>query len=187
MSDDDPWEVDPAGPVPVVWAFAQAVLVDRDLRSAWLMMDDNLRLAMAQRFLYGTLGPQAIADLDKRALAQEDAEALAAGNFDHPLWAMFEDGWSSELDRVWPERIDISQWATTTAPRPIGPGLEHVLFLETGGEQIVLQPGEMIAADPSVNFLLRNADEGWKIASTSTQLPEPGWPPVWRDTDAGSP
>ena len=183
MSDHDAWDVDPAGPGPFVWEFARWTLDDRDLRSAWLAVDDTLRLAMAQRFLYGMLGPQTIADADKRSLAQEDAEALARAEFDHPLWPAFEQAWSDELDRTWPGGIDIDQWAYTTAPRPIGPDLEHAIIMDTGGRAIELAPGEAFHGK-TVNFLVRRTAEGWKVASTSTQLPEPGWPPEWHDTDA---
>jgi hypothetical protein len=159
----------PGGPVEAIHRWSDLVLVDGNLRAAWPLMDERLRLVTVQAWLWANRAHPAVTPFDR----DEVADSLAGLAFDHELWPTFEQTQLDEFRDEWRD-FNHSDWGAASRPRPIAPDLELVLFIRTGGEALMVEtPTEM----PALPFLMRSTPTGWLIAAFSDQLPEPGWPP----------
>jgi hypothetical protein len=161
--------VGPGGPVDAVRRWSELVLVDGDLREAWPLMDEPLRLVTAQAWLWANRTHVAVTPFD----CDEVAASLASLSFDHPLWPAFEETQLGEFREAWRD-FNHSDWGAASRPRLIAPDYELVLFMHTGGEVLTLETETLM---PSLPFVVRSTPNGWLVAAFSDQLPEPGWPP----------
>jgi len=163
----------PDGPVAAVYAWLDLVRAD-DFGSAWVLMDDNLRLCRAQAWLWNNRSHPDIAALD----LDEEAKRIAAVPSTSSLWPDFAITELDQLNGTWPHRfkaMEEGRLGAGSATRVLGPDLEVVLLMEGTGEvEVFDQPTLVPDAFP---FAVRMTDHGWRVAAYGDFVPEPGWPP----------
>ena len=153
----------PPTPQEVAATWVEAVMDQGDLRKAWPLTDDILRLVLAQDWIWAHRHhPWVGHGSDWDGLAQALAECPSS----HPLWERF----AADRVRRWREfwrGFSSRTWSVRDEPEPLGVGLEVVTFVETGGPPL-----------PARRFAMRDTPEGWLVAGLDgTALFRPGWPP----------
>lgn len=184
MTDDyapTPAEVESATgegtPAEVAGAFLDAVVVEDSLELAWLLCDDDLRLALVQEWMIGVgLADEATRD----ALAAELAQPLGS---DHPLWPAFAVPTLAGFRESWPAE-GYDSLGVPGDPRPIAPGLELVPFVteDSWRRATNTPPGEPprrrtgpVTIEVYANLLMRLTDGGWRVASLSDREVTTDW------------
>lgn len=165
------------GGVHAVQVWLDAVRADEPSPLLWLLLDDPLRLALAQGWIMQR------ADVDPN-IARRDrddlAYALAPRDFQHPLvWVMLAD-----LHRHWQHvyRQVLGDHGVLNQANTVAPDMEAVVL--TGPEHVGrFEAGANI---PVHTFITRVVGDAWVIAATARRLPQPGWPPTERDVGAFS-
>jgi hypothetical protein len=165
------------GPVAPAHEFLDVALVQRDFRGAWSRLDDNLRLCIAQSYLWANRKSE---DPDIRNAAQaRDAVAVALAEeepADNPLWTAFARAEQQRLLEilVTPSR-DPGAAGFESHRRAIADDLELVDFVDhQHGEHTVYRPTARIL----YRLLMRRTVRGWRVAALMTDKPPvPGWPP----------
>lgn len=156
----------PGGPIDAAFRWFSAVVGERDLRSAWAITTDDLRLALAQSWLITTDRADLGADARARAIADGDPGAL---------WDEFEQ-WrlTRWLTLTWTDVVE-DGFSTYSEPEFAAPEICFVRFV----------PGQISAQVDSdsepmwmITFTLRYDAEGWRVAGIGRRLPVPGWPPT---------
>jgi hypothetical protein len=164
------------GPVEMANAYMYGILELGDYAAVWPLCDDNLRLVAAQSWLW--------ANREHPVVARYDRDAAAAGLANdgpaHPLWEAFAVTTLDEHREAW-AGVNLTTIGAASRPRPIGTDLELLIFLDTGGEAIVVQEPTLI--DNAILFIMRSTPTGWRVAAIGDRLYEPGWPPELADGD----
>lgn len=136
------------------------VLDEPDFAEAWIAMHEDLRLAMAQEWLWARRGVGSFVIVD----LPQWAEALAVPGWGHPARrAFFED--TQRALRAHLAAYDRTAWRAD-------PG-EATAVDE---ELVVIRP---LAGDPAepVKLLLRHVKAArWEVSGLDGKRPQPGWP-----------
>lgn len=175
----------PAGPVVAGRAFIEAITADGEraigdlgaFRDAWALLDDNHRLCRAQAWLWNNREAADIAGHD----LEELAAALMPTDTSHPLWHAFAFTELNQILEVWGD-YDLDKLGAVSRPRPIGPDLEIVIFLENDEPMVMT---EMTLVQPFAVFIMRSTSDGWRVAAYQDRLPIPGWPPDFSPDPSG--
>jgi hypothetical protein len=164
--------IEPGSPQAAAVAWVEAVMEDGDLARAWPLTDPTLRLVLAQDWVWNHRHDPSVGhDADWESIAS----GLAADPPSHPLWDRFAADVVELWQRIW-KGFDTRTWGVWDQPEVLGLDLEMVTFVETGGGDLPLKPGNSTLAR---RFALRHTDAGWQVASLNgAQLFEPGWPPT---------
>jgi len=154
--------------VAAVWV--EAVMDRGDLRSAWPLTDETLRLVLTQDWIWAHRHHPWVghgADWDGLAHALADAAP------DHALWDRFAGEMLELWQKIW-VGFNTRTWKARDDPEVLDLDLEIVTFsdLSDGGGRDCF----------ARRFALRHGDDGWKVASINgEQLFVPGWPPSLED------
>jgi hypothetical protein len=145
-------------------AWVRRLLVHSDLEGAWPQTDPDLRLCLAQAWVWANRTKPSFATVDQQALAA----ALAEPTPDHPLWPAFAAIQLAELRDVL--AIDLESYGVSDLSRPVAPDYEFVHF--------AIGTIEPEATAVALIVLLHRTDEGWLVANIGdTSPPLPAWPP----------
>lgn len=154
-------EPDPRTPQAAALAWVDAVLHRHDLAAAWPATDPQLRLVLAQDWVWNHRHDPAIGhdhDWD------EIATGLAASPSGHRLWDRFAHDLVTTWAQTW-RGFGTDAWDVRDAPEVLDLDLEAVTFVEA--ETALVR-----------RFVLRHSDGRWLVAGVNgDQLFEPGWPP----------
>lgn len=156
--------------VSTAWSFLRPVAEQHDLRTAWPVLDADLRLALAQQWILDN----AVAVEHDGHDRQELAAAICTEEPEHPLWHDFERVHLRGFDRVLPSP---EAWGIGTGTRLVGPDLEVLYLHDTSDSPDGLwHPGEGRHVYP---ILMRWDGNSWHIRNLGSEIePVPGWPPV---------
>ena len=154
-------ELEQRTPQAAAQAWIDDVLHGRDLAAAWPATDPQLRLVLAQDWVWNHRHDPAIGhdhDWD------EIATGLAAGPGQHALW----DRFAGDLVKLWEQTwrgFGTDAWTVRQEPEILDLDLEVVTFVEQ-------------ETSLTRRFVLRHAGGRWLVAGVNgDQLFEPGWPP----------
>jgi hypothetical protein len=161
-----------AGPVAAVLACVDAIQ-GNDFATAWALMDDELRLAGAQGWLW--------VNRDHPLVASEDldvaAAALAEVPSTHRLWDMFAKIELVEFQQAL-AYYEPETYGAGSRPRIVDLDYEVVVFvpLERPGKAMVYD-GPTLVSEALV-ALVHLERGSWRVARIgSDQRAVPGWPP----------
>lgn len=135
---------------------------DRPDRFLWEVLDDRLRLALAQGWVLGTVG-----------VRNDDlAEDLAAEDCDGPGFERMLEWLVQHWRSVYVGLRNGFGWYNQ--PILVGAGMELVIV--TGPEYF----GPVVAGQKAKGhcFVTRLDADDWLIAALARRLPVPGWPPT---------
>lgn len=136
----------------------------------WGMLDDPLRLAMAQSWLLGS-GHVNIDDPGR----DEIAEALSAGDGLHPLFAPMYVWLLGHFRQVYSDIDGLPCLSNVT--KAVSVDME---LIAVGSEDQVGFHRAGVGV-PIHSFITRHVgDDEWAIAANARRLPVPGWPPTER-------
>jgi hypothetical protein len=157
----------PPTPQEVAAAWVEAVMDRGELRAAWPLTDDTLRLVLAQDWIWAHRHhPWVGHDADWDALAR----ALSSPRPDHPLWDRFAEEQLELWQKIW-KGLSARTWRPEEDPEVLALDLEIVTFVEPAAEDL----GRHAFAR---RFALRHTEDGWRMASINgEQMFSPGWPP----------
>jgi hypothetical protein len=153
-----------------------------DFPAFWRLMDDNLRLVVAQDWIWANteIGNPYFPDVpDER---DDLAERIAADVVpaDDELGDLFIAVMTDKFRGI---GYNSETWGAASRPRLIAPDYELLLFVDTHGEVLTFDEPTLIETDLQ---LLMHASEGsWLVAGFTDRIPQPGWPPV--DSGLGQP
>lgn len=174
----------PAGPAVAALAWLYGILVRRDLKGVWKDTDPDLRLCLAQSWLSGRSGPDAVTPE-----LEEVAAELARRDPSHPEWAEFAEQTIDALAAKWSFVEDLSRWGAWGRPEPLTQDLEIVFFVDAQDPRLgsVWTPPlgytRKVAAGTelaSLPLVMRHTRDAWLVAGFSQAgTPTPGWPPHW--------
>ncbi|MFG1660686.1 hypothetical protein ACGFIY_29530 [Micromonospora chersina] len=159
------------GPAGYGMVWVECVLTG-DLLSAWALLDDPFRLALAQQWIHANREDADVARFDRDDLAHDLSSPQCV---QHPLWPRVHDAVLAELRR------DLAGWDAVrlgflSRPRPVSPGYE-VVVLGQGTEVKVIDHSRPMVAYP---MLMHLTERGWLIARAGADTaPVPGWPPTF--------
>jgi len=154
-----------------VQQFLAAVFEDGSHDECWSMMDDNLRLCLAQAWLWNNREQPNIA-----GRLDELAERFVRGPWPgDEMWEAFGRIDLNDMVRVWGDGY-ARDLGAASHPRPIGVDLEIVLLVPTDGEALVFHEATLVA--DALQFVVRLVDGVWRLAGVAGVVPVPGWPPV---------
>lgn len=161
----------PDGPVAAALQWLDAIFHD-DLRAAWAKTEPNLRLVLAQAFLWANRTHPHTSGYD----LDEGAAALAGLSFDHDLWPSFEATQLREFHEAF-DAFFSEPYGAASRPRPVGLDFEIVKFVRTESDEPEFVVGPTLVE--AQVFLLRATSDGWLVAGQGVDAPpEPGWPPT---------
>jgi hypothetical protein len=137
---------------------------------AWPKTDPNLRLCLAQAFLWANRHHVTVSAYEP----EETATALAGVTFDHDLWEAFAETQLQELYDAWAEFFS-GHYGVASRPRPVGIDYELVKFVQLEGDApVVITEPTFVQAQV---FLMHQVDGAWLVAGFGVDTPpEPGWP-----------
>jgi tetratricopeptide (TPR) repeat protein len=159
----------PGGPVVAAQDWLRLVQKGR-MKRVWEGLDPNLRLVLAQAWVYANRDHPSLAGLNQDDLAAE----LARPRPKHRLVREFFASQLAEFQDAY-RAYDHETWGAAERPRRFGIDYELVILMETGGDAIEWQPGMSL---PAFGILLRRVLGKWRIANFSAEIPIPGWPPT---------
>jgi hypothetical protein len=142
----------PGGPVEGAHPWLEAVFDDHNFDAAWRVMDENLRLVIAQDWVWSNRNHPHV----RFSPRDEIARRRAGADTTHPLWRAFA---AIHLNKLLDIGYDRARWRAATWPRPVAPGYELVLFIDTGGEQVVFDRPQDTYVD--LKLLMRHDGERW--------------------------
>jgi tetratricopeptide (TPR) repeat protein len=140
------------------------------MRELWEELEPNLRLVLAQAWIFANRDHPKIAGLDRDQLASELAKPRPKHKLTRDFFAT-QLAESRDAYRVYNE----DTWGAAERPRRFGIDYELVILMETGGDGIEWQPDMSL---PALTFLLRRILGRWRIANFKPEFPIPGWPPT---------
>jgi hypothetical protein len=163
------------GPVAVVHEFVDAILGEGDCRRAWRFADPIWRLCRAQAWLWNNLSHPLVSKFDRDTAAG----ALAEVDSTHELWQAFAQSELEQFSEAW-SGPDLRTHGAASATRKVEDG-EIVLLVDLSEHP----DGAMVHAPTPVRgtpFLVRKIADAWQIANlVGDHIPEPGWPPNWKE------
>jgi hypothetical protein len=157
----DPVDGCPATSAADAWLRA---VTSGDHRTAWSLIDPDLRLAFAQAWILQTLG---------RTGDDALADRLASSNSNEPVWAACVRS-NGEIWRSAHKSWEVCGWRAHS--QPAGPALGTLVRVALA----INQSAEVAStADelPLQHFLMRRRD-AWRIAGIGQLVARPGWPPT---------
>jgi hypothetical protein len=161
----------PGGPVAAATNWLGAVYRENDLRAAWRLTDPDLRLVLAQAWLWANRQRTILANAEPDDLKAEAAE-LARVNSSSPYWRAFSETQLLEFRQL---EFDFDTWGFASAPRLIAPDYELLLLTECGADGVLMaEPTQVLAH----RYLMHHTTEGWLVAGFGPAPISPGWPPV---------
>jgi hypothetical protein len=152
---------------PHAWArlWVECMLDNRDLPNAWLITTEGFRRLLTRAYVVDALK---LHELFPAYIVDQVIEGLVAGRLS-PYWEglceMVPIAVASSLDGL---HSDLS---VSTKPRPVAPGLELVVFVDTGGESISLPDGEIDKGRHHRLLMQRHADDVWLVANINQDAP----------------
>jgi hypothetical protein len=161
------------GPLVAARRWLTTVLTARDLDTAWLAVDPDLRLVLAQRWLWTN---RADVDLPVDEL-EEVASELTVDFPTHELWPSFGETILDDLGSSWPW-LDLDTLGAASRPRMVAIDYELVLLAPSEAGASIVDLGETNAPEETLELLMHHVDDQWLVAGIgSEELPRPGWPP----------
>ena len=161
LTAEEQWHYGPDGPVHAARAWAVAVGDTETFREAWVERTaPSLRELIVNAFVNANAGLADEPDL---------AGALINGDATHQLWAPFVQTQAAGIRKLLADVIE-DRAGGLGRPRPIGPDLELVVFLDAGGRTTV---GDREEEFTTTTFLLERADGRWLVAAVN----DPRFPP----------
>jgi hypothetical protein len=161
------------GPLMAARRWLTAVLTVRDLDAAWIGVDPELRLVLAQRWLW-TSRNELDLSLDE---LEEMAPQLAADDPTNELWPAFSETVLDDLGSSWPW-LDLDSLGAAGRPRMVAIGYELVLLAPSDADGSLVKLSAPSALDETLELLMHHVDGQWLVAGIgSEQLPAPVWPP----------
>lgn len=153
----------PGGPIDVASRWTKAVLKDRDLGTAWPLMEPELRREYVRAWMEVNTSHPMMLDRDPQKLC----DALVADDpTNHPLWSGFAMLLVDEFHEKW-THINPEHCGFLTSPRPIDLDRELVLYVDKGTpDPVVIGGAEGEEAEfrlPLIGFIMRHGDEGWLV------------------------
>lgn len=153
---------------PHAWArlWVECMLDRRDLPHAWMITTEGFRRKLAQAFALDALKIQR--QRFPRYIVDEIIHGLTNAR-PSPYW--------DEFCRMLPEAMAASlpglhgDLSVSTKPRPVAPGLELVVFVDTDGESISLPDGVIDAGRHHRLLMQRHADDVWLVANINREWP----------------
>lgn len=159
------------GPAGYGMAWVECVLAG-DLLTAWALLDEPFRLALAQQWIHVNRGDPEVARFGRDDLAHDLSSPQCV---EHPLWPRLHDAVLAELRR------DLAGWDAEllgfmSRPRPVSPGYE-VVVLGQGTQARAIDHSQPMVAYP---LLMHLTERGWLVARAGADAaPSPGWPPAF--------
>jgi hypothetical protein len=159
----------PDGPVRAAEDWLELVNAG-DFDAVWRGMDETLRLAVAQDWIYANRK-------NTRDFPQHDWDRLAAHLSECPPrhTPRLSDFNTIMLSKFQAIGYDPDTWGAGSRPRPIGLDCELILFTEASSEPIVFNEPTFI--ETNLMLLMRSTPSGWLVAGFTDEPPVPGWPP----------
>lgn len=159
----------PGGPVATAQQWLGLVHRGR-MQKVWEGIDANLRLVLAQAWIYANRDHPRLAGIDRDRLASELARS-------RPRHRLLRDFFATQLAEARDayQAYNDETWGAAEKPRRFGLDYELVIFMETGGDPLVWEPNMRV---PAFAILLRRVLGRWYIANFSAEIPVPGWPPT---------
>jgi tetratricopeptide (TPR) repeat protein len=159
----------PGGPVHAAQEWLQFIR-DGEIRLAWERIDRDARLALVQQWIIANESHPNLVGLEREELAERLSQAKPTHFLSRPFLATQLD----EFQRAY-QAYDQETWGAAEKPRRFGLDLELVIFMMTGGDVLIWEPGTAI---PAIQLLMRRRITTWYVASFSPELVVPGWPPT---------
>jgi GNAT superfamily N-acetyltransferase len=159
------------GGLAAVFAWLEAVRAEETSPVLWLLLDEPMRLALAQ----GWIMHRSETDPDIARRDRDDlAFALAPRDSRHPFVARM----LTDLHHHWRDVYAgiAADFSVLHHVNPVGPDMELVVL--AGPEHI--GPVKAGVAIPAHRFITRLIGDTWVIAANAARLPQPGWPPTER-------
>lgn len=145
---------------------------DSKIRRAWQRIHRDTRLILAQAWIIANEAHPNLQGADKEDLAAKLAHAKPT----HHLSRAFLATQLNEFQRAF-QAYDRETWGAAEKPRRFGIALELVIFMMTGGGEVLWQPG---TEAPAIQLLMQREATTWYVRGFSPELPVPGWPPTYR-------
>ena len=162
-------DIDPNAPVPLVMLWLDGVYDRRDLKSVWMLADDDYRLALAQEWIW--VNDQ---NNPNRVVL---ADTIANGTPTDGDWARFATWVYEKFGEFCPHcgegnvRFDQGKGVELLAPNyevvwasPYDP--------DADSNEVAADAPPMASA-----WLVHHTDDGWRIACDGRHAVTPGWPP----------
>jgi hypothetical protein len=163
------------GPAAVANQWVDAVWRYGQLRLVWPLTDPQLRLALAQDWVWSNRSRREISKWDRELLAS----VLSSENpTTTQLWDSFSLAVLNLIRKQW-RGFDPDTWGNSSKGRRVG-GFELVLFVDTHGEAVLVDRATPVRA---ISVFLRSVvhemgETAWRVASLGPSVPVPGWPPT---------
>ncbi len=148
----------PGGPVRAALDWLIAIYRDADLAGAWSLTDPGYRRRLVEAFVQANDEHPFL----RGYAVDELTEGLIGG--DHALWEGFAEVLLGQLVDAWPD-ADTTQIAAASRPRPLGPDSELVIFLNTGGKQVMIEGGPQLV--PAAQLKMHLVGDSWLVAAFS--------------------
>lgn len=161
----------PGGPIAAATEWLGAVYGESDLRAAWRLTDPDLRLLLAQAWLWANRERTILAGAESDDLKAEAAE-LAQVSSPSSYWKMFS---TTQLAEFHEQELDLDSWGFASSPRLIAPDYELLLLAECGADGLLVEEPTQVLAH---RYLMHHTSEGWLVAGFGPAPVSPGWPPV---------
>ena len=161
------------GPLESAWAWLASVVEAGDLASAWPTTDPNLRLALAQSWIWHNRSRPPVSGWNREELAR----GLTAPRPRHPLWDTFAAKQVEKL-RAWWGDANLDRWGASVKSRVTPSDYELIRFAPIAAAG---SPPGRVPKPPSKGdgrlVLVRSTPERWVVAGFDRTPPTPGWPP----------
>jgi hypothetical protein len=158
------------GPLESAWSWLATVIESGDLGAAWPQTDPNLRLVLAQSWIWTHRTKPPVSRWNREELAR----GLVPVGSRHPLWPAFATRQVEKL-RAWWGNLNLDEWGASIKGRVMAADHELVRF-----SPIEARPGQLPRPAPKGGgrvLLMRALDDQWVVAGFDRDPPRPGWPP----------
>lgn len=174
----------PPASLGTIFDWFAALQDDQRSLMTWLLLDQPLRLALAQMWIWNQLDVDA---LDMVGRNRDDlAHALTPRDASHPLFPSMLEAhvarWRSTYQAICNGGGVRDDTGVLHAWNPVGVDLELVVLTLPGEVEGVLAEGRGVR---SHRFVSRLTNGSWTIAALAGRMPIPGWPPS--EQDVGQP
>ncbi|MGH2721174.1 MAG: hypothetical protein ACRDJO_06170 [Actinomycetota bacterium] len=158
------------GPLESAWSWVATVVESGDLAAAWPHTDPNLRLVLAQSWIFTHRTKPPVSGWNREELAR----GLVPVGSRHPLWAAFAARQVEKL-RAWWGNPNLDEWGASIKGRVMAADHELIRFTP-----IESRPGRLPRPSSKGGghlVLVRAFEEQWLVAGFDRNPPRPGWPP----------
>lgn len=157
----------PGSPTEAAFRWAKAI-EDGDLGAAWPYTDENLRLVIAQNWVWRHRAGEELAACD----IEDVVRRLASDPLADPLWSHFA---ADQLHELRSDGFDLGTWGAASRPRPIAVDYEVVIFVESGADVVQFEEPARL---PAFRMLMHATPQGWKVAGFGERPAVASWPPA---------